>query len=134
MANGTIAFDTLQTSGQIDGTAKSVDTDYVVNGSARAWCHLDLNTENTIDDSFNNSSITDSSTGRFLVTNSSAMASISYIITASAWNGTNDQYGRMISPALARTTTVAKLAATDSVDRTLQDYQDVDVITHGDLA
>ena len=32
MANGTIAFDTLSTSGQITGTAKS-DTDYVVNGS-----------------------------------------------------------------------------------------------------
>ena len=37
MANGTIAFDTLSTSGQITGTAKSVDTDYVVNGSAKAW-------------------------------------------------------------------------------------------------
>ena len=37
MANGTIAFDTLQTSGQITGTAKSVDTDYVVNGSAKSW-------------------------------------------------------------------------------------------------
>ena len=113
-----------------EGTAQTS----IQQGLAKAWCHLDLNTENTIDDSFNNSSITDSSTGRFLVTNSSAMASISYIITASAWNGTNDQYGRMISPALARTTTVAKLAATDSVDRDLQDYQDVDVIIHGDLA
>ena len=30
MANGTIAFDTLSTSGQITGTAKSLDTDYVV--------------------------------------------------------------------------------------------------------
>jgi hypothetical protein len=30
MANGTIAFDTLQTSGQIRGTAKSVDSDYLV--------------------------------------------------------------------------------------------------------
>ena len=29
MANGTIAFDTLSTSGQITGTAKSVDTDYL---------------------------------------------------------------------------------------------------------
>ena len=28
MANGTIAFDTLSTSGQITGTAKSLDTDY----------------------------------------------------------------------------------------------------------
>ena len=38
MANGTIAFDTLSTSGQITGTAKSVDTDYVVNGSTKVWC------------------------------------------------------------------------------------------------
>ena len=35
MANGTIAFDTLSTSGQITGTAKSVDTDYIVKGSAK---------------------------------------------------------------------------------------------------
>ena len=38
MANGTIAFDTLSTSGQISGTARSVDTDYVVNGSTKVWC------------------------------------------------------------------------------------------------
>ena len=37
MANGTIAFDTLQTSGQITSTAKSLDTDFVVSGSAKAW-------------------------------------------------------------------------------------------------
>ena len=37
MANGTIAFDTLSTSGQITGTAKSVDTDYVVSGGAKTW-------------------------------------------------------------------------------------------------
>ena len=117
----------------VTGEGNSTTTN-LQQGLAKSWCHLDLNTENTIDDSFNNSSITDSSTGRFLVTNSSVMASISYIITASAWNGTNDQYGRMISPALARTTTIAKLAGTDSVDRTLQDYQDVDVMIHGDLA
>jgi hypothetical protein len=30
MANGTIAFDTLTTSGQIDGTARSIDTDYLL--------------------------------------------------------------------------------------------------------
>jgi hypothetical protein len=30
MANGTIAFDTLSTSGQIDGTARSIDTDYLL--------------------------------------------------------------------------------------------------------
>ena len=35
MANGTIAFDTLSTSGQISGTARSVDTEYIVKGSAK---------------------------------------------------------------------------------------------------
>jgi hypothetical protein len=40
MANGTIAFDTLSTSGQISGTAKSIDTDYVVNGSAKHTINL----------------------------------------------------------------------------------------------
>lgn len=62
MANGTIAFDTLQTSGQITGTAKSVDTDYVVNGSAKAWMKL---IPNTIKDSLNTSSIDDNGTGDF---------------------------------------------------------------------
>ena len=36
MANRTIAFDTLQTSGQITGTAKSVDTDYLASG-IKVW-------------------------------------------------------------------------------------------------
>tara|TARA_R110000744_G_scaffold52179_1_gene111931 strand:+ start:161 stop:613 length:453 start_codon:yes stop_codon:yes gene_type:complete len=103
-------------------------------GLGKSWCHLDLKTENSIDDSFNTANITDSATGRFLVTNTSAMASINYTITANTWNGNDNQYGRMISPDLARTTTIAKLAGTDSTNRTLEDFQDVDVLIHGDLA
>jgi hypothetical protein len=62
MANGTIAFDTLSTSGQITGTAKSVDTDYVVNGSVKAW--FDINSVGTaLDDSFNISSLDDDAVG-----------------------------------------------------------------------
>jgi len=62
MANGTIAFDTLQTSGQITGTAKSVDTDYVVNGSAKAWCQAPADNA-SITSSFNVASLTDVGTG-----------------------------------------------------------------------
>ena len=40
MANGTIAFDTLQTSGQIDGTARSIDTDYLLMGTNKAWSNI----------------------------------------------------------------------------------------------
>tara|TARA_R100001480_G_scaffold63448_5_gene75738 strand:+ start:325 stop:717 length:393 start_codon:yes stop_codon:yes gene_type:complete len=62
MANGTIAFDTLQTSGQITGTAKSLDTDYVVNGACKAWSHFTGGF--SIADSFNIASVTDNATGR----------------------------------------------------------------------
>ena len=58
MANGTIAFDTLQTSGQIRGTAKSVDSDYLVFGSNKCWGYFD--NDSIIDDSFNTTSMTDS--------------------------------------------------------------------------
>ena len=68
MANGTIAFDTLQTSGQISGTAVSVDTDYLAYGSGKVWCAL--NGENTIAirDSFNTTSITDNGAGDYTIT------------------------------------------------------------------
>ncbi len=38
MANGTIAFDTLTTSDQVNtGTAKSIDTSYIFNGIPKQW-------------------------------------------------------------------------------------------------
>ena len=66
MANGTIAFDTLQTSGQIDGTAKSLDTDYILNGSPKLGSITTVPCCNR--DSFNISSITDDGTGDYTVT------------------------------------------------------------------
>jgi hypothetical protein len=133
MANGTIAFDTLQTSGQITGTAKSVDTDYVVNGSAKVWAHLDLNTENTIDDSLNVASITDRATGRFTVTYTNAMATVNYTSLGSAFTGTSTNYSSTATPDEARTTTTVFMATSLS-NFTLADYQDVDIVNHGDLA
>ena len=73
MANGTIAFDTLQTSGQITGTAKSLDTDYVVNGSAKAWVYGDSTA--ALEDSFNISTGTDNGTGDYTYTLSNAFVS-----------------------------------------------------------
>tara|TARA_R110000765_G_scaffold415719_1_gene517044 strand:+ start:331 stop:711 length:381 start_codon:yes stop_codon:yes gene_type:complete len=62
MANGTIAFDTLSTSGQIDGTARSIDTDYLLNGSAKCWNKTAADGA-SIEDSFNITSLTDTGTG-----------------------------------------------------------------------
>ncbi len=62
MANGTIAFDTLSTSGQITGTAKSLDTDYVVNGSAKLFTKFQGD-DASVNVSFNVSSVDDDNTG-----------------------------------------------------------------------
>ena len=63
MANGTIAFDTLTTSDSVkSNTEKSVNTSYIYNGVAKAWMKL---VPNTIQDSFNTSSIDDNGTGDF---------------------------------------------------------------------
>ena len=77
MANGTIAFDTLQTSGQITGTAKSLDTDYVVNGSAKAWAEIAIGGA-SLPNSFNFSSIDDDGTGEYGLNYTNAMASANY--------------------------------------------------------
>jgi hypothetical protein len=80
MANGTIAFDTLQTSGQITGTAKSVDTDYVVNGSAKAWMNLNGSTFG-LRDSLNTGSATDNGTGDYTQTYTAGFADGNYSVS-----------------------------------------------------
>jgi hypothetical protein len=96
MANGTIAFDTLSTSGQITGTAKSVDTDYVVNGSAKYWVNYDAPNE-VIDGSLNSSSVTDSDTGQFTFNiNNDFNAANDKCVQTTLWNTSNDGTGTII--------------------------------------
>ena len=79
MANGTIAFDTLSTSGQISGTAKSVDTDYLAYGSAKAWHRLGDGTGTIVTrDSFNVSGFTDGGVGLYTVTINNNMSNNLY--------------------------------------------------------
>ena len=65
MANGTIAFDTLSTSGQISGTAKSVDTDYVAHGTFKATITFNGTGTVATQDSFNQGGLTDNGTGDY---------------------------------------------------------------------
>tara|TARA_R110000782_G_scaffold262004_1_gene353886 strand:+ start:250 stop:651 length:402 start_codon:yes stop_codon:yes gene_type:complete len=83
MANGTIAFDTLSTSGQISGTAKSVDTDYLAYGSAKVWYGFDLHGgQNSFEGSFNASSGADNGTGDATITYTNNMDSTNYIFAS----------------------------------------------------
>ena len=88
MANGTIAFDTLSTSGQIDGTARSIDTDYLLNGSAKCWINYDATASSDYTrDSFNVASTTDQNTGAHDIAFANNMGNINY---AGMTNGHRD--------------------------------------------
>jgi len=88
MANGTIAFDTLSTSGQIDGTARSIDTDYLLNGCAKLWMNLDGSTFG-IGDSFNMTSATDNGAGDYTGTIANDMANTEWALTAHSGQAVN---------------------------------------------
>ena len=56
MANGTIAFDTLTTSDSANtNTEKSIDTSYLLNGTAKVWVNINADGAGTAD-TFNISS------------------------------------------------------------------------------
>ena len=101
MANGTIAFDTLSTSGQITGTAKSVDTDYLLNGSAKAWINFNGSGTIAIRDSINITSITDNGTGDYDITIANDMANANYAtLFGGGEGGDADSGGRIPNLAI----------------------------------
>jgi hypothetical protein len=88
----TVEFDTLRSSGQITGTAKSVDTDYVVNGSGKHWINFNGQSTPAVRDSFNAGSITDNGTGDFSIAITNNMGNGNYSINTglAAYDGGGD--------------------------------------------
>ena len=133
MANGTIAFDTLSTSGQISGTAKSVDTDYVVSGVPKAQLMFDhVNTN--IDGSLNISSVTDTATGQATpsFTNNISLGFATNATSANTNSGQNDASvrggGGSIQAQVTTSYRVLTFRSTSATDDELQAS-----ITVGDL-
>ena len=87
MANGTIAFDTLQTSGQITSTAKSLDTDYIVSGVPKVTLHLNSLASNTLSETLNVSSVDDDGTGDFGIHFSNNFNTANYVMTHAVNDG-----------------------------------------------
>ena len=111
---GTIIADTLTHS-----TAGSVTTDYVVNGSAKAWVNFDF-ASTTERDALNLSSITDNGTADMTLTVSSAMGNANYATTGMSGevSGTGNpdgviQCARAGGYSGAFTTTTARLRCTN---------------------
>jgi hypothetical protein len=86
---GTIAADTLTHS-----TAGSIATNYVVEGSAKAWACIDGTGTINLRDSFNTASVTDNGTGDYTATYSSAMNNDDYAHPLGAAVGSDFVFSR----------------------------------------
>ena len=131
MANGTIAFDTLQTSGQITGTAKSVDTDFVVNGSAKAWVKSIGDGTPTISVSFNIASLTDNDTGDQSYTYTNGMSSSNYVSMATA---IDDDTAVTVQNLNADTSALTRVHSHQDSDGAAIDTDGKNITVMGDLA
>ena len=63
-----------------DGTT-TVGTEYVVNGSAKAWVNFNGTGTAAITDSFNTSAITDNGTGNYTISVNNSFSSANYSLT-----------------------------------------------------
>jgi hypothetical protein len=77
-------------------TAGTVDTQYVVNGSAKSWVNFNGIGTIAARDSFNVTSLTDNGTGDYTVTYSNSMGNGNYAVNTSA-NNTVSFYSLMSS-------------------------------------
>ena len=65
---------------------ESVDTTYVINGSAKVWIKFRAYSTNTIFDSLNVTSFTDNGAGNFTVNFNNNMGNAFYSAVAGKWN------------------------------------------------
>ena len=83
MAFGNLKFDTLTTSdAKNTSTEKSIDTSYIFNGVPKSWNQC-VGTGDTINDSFNVGSITDTATGRININLTNNMSNDDYSMVGS---------------------------------------------------
>lgn len=121
---GTIVADTLTHS-----TAGSIATNYVVEGSAKAWINFDGTGTIASRDSLNVSSLSDDGTGIYSTVFTNAMNNDDYAMSGAS--GGNE--GRMISPKGTYTTTTVQFYSNDH-NGTAADNSIICINAHGDLA
>tara|TARA_X000001382_G_scaffold78954_1_gene55423 strand:+ start:149 stop:544 length:396 start_codon:yes stop_codon:yes gene_type:complete len=131
MAFGTLKADTLTHS-----TAGSLATNYVVNGSAKAWAFYQQYTSNLINDSLNASGITDNAAGDATIAYTNNMSAAGkYATTTSGANGhvLASDAGRDDAATTSALTTSMRLQHA-SVGAAAQDGNHNSIAIFGDLA
>ena len=122
---GKIIADTLEHS-----TAGSLDTQYVVNGSAKAFCSTNA-AGTTINGSLNVSSLTDTDTGKQTVNLTSATADTNYAVICGVGNKDDADARAMMIRSVTASSYLTNVYNTAS---SLFDDQPVCSTIHGDLA
>ena len=129
---GKIVADTLEHS-----SAGSLDTQFVVNGSAKAWADIDMTGTASLDNSSNGSGITDNGTGDVTLSFTSSLSNANYACSGmTTANASFDDEGLVhLNYTGGRAAGSCRFGVTD-VHNTADaiDYDPVMIVIHGDLA
>jgi hypothetical protein len=125
---GTIVADTLTHS-----TAGSIATNYVVEGSAKAWADWTGTGTPTLNDSLNVASLIDDGTGDQSITFTSSFSSNYYTIATGANRSRNGADWGWEAGDYKRTTSLSRIRSYDG-SFTLVDLAVMNNTIHGDLA
>jgi hypothetical protein len=127
---GTIAADTLTHS-----TAGSIATNYVVEGSAKAWVNINTNTSTSVLDSFNTASLTDNGTGDTTQTFTNAMNNANFASNGSGVHGSLSNYDSNLTiPHEDTPTTTTVRSQMSNSAAAVSDGPYISHSIHGDLA
>lgn len=134
---GKIVADTLEHS-----TAGSIATNFVVNGSAKAWVNFDgTATDAAFRDSFNVSGMIDVDTGQYTASYTNSMSNGTYVFTTATVDGsTTNRGGNTLnlrdgsSPETGNIKLEARYGANPSNNGGLGDQDFMFVTVMGDLA
>ena len=122
---------TLSVSNITDGT-DTVETGYVVNGSAKAWVNFNGTGTIAIRDSLNVASLTDNGTGDYTVNLSNNTGNANYSVSVSSSSGGASNTDTYVNPYTWAVGSVS--IGTNNNAATLTDRSYVNFAIHGDLA
>jgi hypothetical protein len=124
---------TLEVSNLNDGTT-TVATTYVTNGSAKAWVNFNGTGTIAARDSFNVASLTDSSTGNYVVNFSNSFGNGNFSAVATQGNNDGSNPGQNGVITVGQTVASSSSIETSNTSATNNDWAQISHISHGDLA
>lgn len=123
---GTIIADTLTHS-----TAGSIATNYVVDGSAKAWCYIS-SSGTVVSDSLNIGSVTDNGTGSYQPNFSNSMNNTTY--NHAITTGSHATSHNCSTDTSNVATSSFRIRCANSAESAVQDLANTYGLIHGDLA